>query len=295
MTTELMPERTSVQVLAAVNRIEIDMQIATAKQWPRDIVTIKRNVLEAIESDREIAEKCFYNLPRGGGVKGPSVRLAELFYSEWGNLRVKTRLVEEGATSVTCAADIIDLEKNSAYSCECRKSIMTSAKNGKEAKRFDDDMVTVATNATASTAFRNAVFKIIPGVYIREAYETARKVAVGDIRSIKERTAKCLATFAKMDVDPAQILAFLGIDSVEKITGQHIEDLIGVHNAIRDGETTIEEVFTGEVQEKPATNRKPKGKTIAEVRNEAMSTPPPEFDEPEQAELPQGREPGEEG
>jgi len=44
------------------------------------------------------------------------------------------------------------------------------------------------------------------------------------------------------------------------------------------------------------TVNKRKGKpTIADIRNEAMSTPPPEFDEPEQAELPQGREPGEEG
>jgi len=44
------------------------------------------------------------------------------------------------------------------------------------------------------------------------------------------------------------------------------------------------------------TVNKRKGKpTIADIRNEAMSTPPPEFDEPEQVELPQGREPGEEG
>lgn len=274
-------ESVSVQALAAINRIEIDTQIATAKQWPREIAKIQRNVLDTIQSSQEIAEKCFYNLPRGGGVKGPSVRLAELFLAEYGNMRIKTRLVEEGTTSVTCAADIYDLEKNIAYSCEARKAIMTSAKRGEEPKRFGEDMITTTINATASVAFRNAVFKVIPGIYIREAYETARKVAVGDIKSLKERTAKCLQTFAKIDVTQIQVLEFLGLQSIADINTQHLEDLIGVYNSIKDGETTIEEVFV-------PMEKQRKGKPSVD---DLKSQPAPEVEFPD-SDLFAGREPG---
>lgn len=284
MSVELMPERTSVQALAAINKIEIDTQIATAKAYPRDVARIQRSVMDIIESDQEIAEACFYTLPRGDNVKGPSVRLAELYVTNWQNLRVQTRVVEDTGTMIRCEAVVFDVENNTSYRGEATRRLTKA--NG---QRYSDDMVVTTANACSAIAYRNAVFKIIPGVLVSRAYALALEKAVGDISQIKERAGKSIAAFGKLGVTREMILNYTGKASTEDFTLETLEELLGIYNAIKEKSTTIDAVF------KPKDTAKPKGKTIEEARAATMSTPPPEFDEPEQAELPQGREPGEEG
>lgn len=52
--------------LEQITRGEIDMQIATAKKYPRSISKFKAKALEMATLDEETAESCFYNLPREG-------------------------------------------------------------------------------------------------------------------------------------------------------------------------------------------------------------------------------------
>ena len=51
-------------VLQALNRAEIDIQIATAKQYPRDINAVLNKIATYATMDRETAEDCFYVLRR---------------------------------------------------------------------------------------------------------------------------------------------------------------------------------------------------------------------------------------
>src|SRR5690348_6841125 len=65
--------------LSAVDRASIDMQIATAKQYPRSITAALREATELATLDEETAKTMLYALKRGGKViPGPSVRLAEI-------------------------------------------------------------------------------------------------------------------------------------------------------------------------------------------------------------------------
>ena len=51
-------------MLAAINRTEVDMQIATAKQYPRDLAQVLNKIATYAKMDKETAEDCFYILRR---------------------------------------------------------------------------------------------------------------------------------------------------------------------------------------------------------------------------------------
>ena len=50
--------------LEAISRAEVDMQIATAKRYPRDVSKVKQGMLSIATVDEETAAACFYTLPR---------------------------------------------------------------------------------------------------------------------------------------------------------------------------------------------------------------------------------------
>src|SRR4051812_35203832 len=88
--------------LSPAVRAEIDIQISTAKHYPRSIKAFKQQALDMATFDEETASGCFYSLPRGGKpVEGPSARLAEIVLSAWGNVRADARVVSADATEIT--------------------------------------------------------------------------------------------------------------------------------------------------------------------------------------------------
>ena len=54
-------------MLTAINRAEVDIQIATAKQYPRDLSRVLNQIKTYATMDMETAEDCFYALRRGRG------------------------------------------------------------------------------------------------------------------------------------------------------------------------------------------------------------------------------------
>jgi len=235
-----------------VDSAEIDRQIATAKRYPRDIVAVKRGIETMATIDRETAEACFYSLPRGGKtIQGPGVRMAELAIYSFGNVRVQTRIVEtviDGPTPhVTVQAACHDLEKNVWVGMEKRRRIIAK-KDFKTGRRrpVDEDDINLATNACAAIAFRDAAFKVIPGALVKPALEAAKRVAIGDVKTLETRRADALAKFAKMGVNQARVLVALEKTSVEEVGLAELETMFGMYTEIRDGQATIEEIFPPE-------------------------------------------------
>src|SRR6185503_20995123 len=86
--------------LSAVDKASIDMQIATAKQYPRVVSDCIKEALTLATMDEDTAGSMFYALPRGGKkIEGPSARLAEIMAYSWGNLRVDADIVAEDKTT----------------------------------------------------------------------------------------------------------------------------------------------------------------------------------------------------
>lgn len=226
--------------IEAIQRAEIDMQVATAHRYPRAAISvIKKKMLDFATIDEETAESCFYSLPRDGKtIQGPSVRLAEIAVACYGNLRAASRVISNDGRILTSQAACHDLENNNLVSVEVQRRITT-----KSGKTFSDDMVVTAGNAANSIAFRNAVFKVIPGAIYKPVYDAARQVAVGSASTLATKRVKVVARLNSMEVDTPRILARLQRPSVDDITLEDLEVLIGAGTAIRDGDTTVDEAF----------------------------------------------------
>ena len=66
-------------------RAEIDVQIATARRYPRSITLASKNIRDLVTLDKDAAAECMYALPRGGKpIQGPSIRLAEIIFQGGG-------------------------------------------------------------------------------------------------------------------------------------------------------------------------------------------------------------------
>lgn len=225
--------------LHAMQRADIDQQIATAHAYPR---SIKRFIAEATDMatiNEEIAAGCIYALPRDGKtIEGPSARLAEIAASAWGNCRAGARVIGEDKEFVTAQGVFHDLEKNVAITYEVKRRI-----TDKHGRRFKPDMIAVTANAACSIALRNAVFKGIPKAFWNEIYNSTRKVVVGDSQTLANRRAQALDYLKKFGVTEAQILAKLGRTGTADITGDDLVTLRGLATALKDGDTTVEDAF----------------------------------------------------
>jgi hypothetical protein len=227
---------------------DLEVQITTARKFPRSIKLFIDRALEMATLDEETAKACFYALPRDGKrINGPSARLAEICAAAYGHLRVGAKVVREDDKWVYSVGAAWDVEANVAITFEVRRRIVDS-----KGRRYSDDMVGVTGNAASSIALRNAIFKIIPSAFWRPIYERCRKVAVGDAKTLAGRRSAMLEHFQKtMAVDPARVFAALGVKGVEDITLEHLEQMIGISNAIKEGDTTVEEAFAAQPVEMP--------------------------------------------
>lgn len=235
------------------DKAQIDMQISTAKAYPRNLKKAIDNSTAIVTMDKETASTCTYSLPRGGkSITGPSVHLARILAQNWGNLRVEAKVTDIGHKQITSQAVAFDLENNLAIKVEVKRSIV--GKYG----RYNDDMITVTGNAANAIALRNAVFAVIPRNVVNKVYNAAMRTITGDLSSedkLKAARKKTLDHFKNTyEVTEAQILKAIGKVSVDHIQPQDIVTLTGINQAIIDGDTTVEEAFkTKEVDKKGKT------------------------------------------
>lgn len=260
-------------MLQAINRAEVDIQISTAKQYPRDLNVTLNKIATYATMDKETAEDCFYVLRRKDKdgqvnvIEGLSVRMAEIIAGAWGNLRVQTRIIGNDGRMITAQAICHDLETNFAVSKEVKRRI--TDKNG---RTFSEDMQVVTGNAAASIAFRNAVLAVIPKAVTKKVINEVRKVALGQSIDLEQSRQNVIAYFAKLGVSQEQIFRYLDVKSIEEIDKQMIFELRATANAIKEGTTTVKETFIiPEIEAKQEATARKKTTTAQEKAAAAMA------------------------
>jgi len=234
------------------DKATIDMQISTAKAYPRNIKRATENSITVVTMDTETASTCTYAVPRGGKqITGPSIHLAKILAQFWGNLRIEAKVINIDAKHITSQAVAYDLENNLAIKVEVKRSIY--GKYG----RFNDDMITVTGNAGNSIAMRNAILSVIPRAVVDKVYNEAKKTITGDISDATKLMAKrkkVLDAFKdSYNVSEAEVLKAIGKASIDHIDADNLVTLIGIGQAIKDGDTTIEDAFKNKVKDKTTT------------------------------------------
>lgn len=238
-------------VLNAINRAEIDMQVATAKQYPRHLPTVLNQIQTYATMDVETASDCFYALYRKNAdgsdqvIEGLSVRMAEIIAGAWGNLRIATRIIGNDGKTITAQAVCHDLETNVAISTEVKRSILT-----KKGYTFSQDMQVVTGNAAAAIAFRNAVLKVIPKAVTKKVINEVQQVAQGLAMDLERQRQTIIQYFAKFHVSEQMIFDLFEIKTRDEIDKEKVMTLKGLYNAIKEGTTSTQEAFLKPVEER---------------------------------------------
>lgn len=230
------------EIIYQQDRAAIDVQISTAKAYPRNISRAIANAIAIVTMDKETAATCTYSVPRAGkAITGPSVHLAKILAQVWGNLRVEAKVVMIDGNQVTSEAVCFDLENNLAIKTQVKRSIV--GKTG----RFSDDMITVTGNAANSIALRNAVLSVVPRSVVDKVYNSAKHTITGDIsdetKLIAKRKQVVDALKDTYNLKEEEIYSAVGKQAISHLTSDDLVVLIGIGTAIKDGDTTVDQAF----------------------------------------------------
>lgn len=230
--------------LDAVERANVDSQVATAKQYPRNIKRSIDNSIVMATMDIETAQSCGYALPRGGKpITGPSIHLAKIIVSNWGNMRTEAKVVQITDKQVISRGTAWDLETNVASAFEVRRSIVD-----KKGKRFSDDMITVTGNAANAIAYRNAVFAVVPKAVTDKVYKAAQNLITGDLSNeeklIKRRSDAINFFKDEYNITEDEVIKLCGKQTINQIKAEEIALLLGMVQSLKDGDTTVEELLS---------------------------------------------------
>ena len=247
-------QETQIVQVDAVERANVDSQVATAKMYPRSIKRSIDNSIVMATMDAETAQSCGYALPRGGRpITGPSVHLAKIIVSNWGNMRTEAKVVQITDKQIISRGTAWDLEANVASAFEVRRSIVDS-----KGKRYSDDMITVTGNAANSIAYRNAVFSVVPKAVVDKVYKAAQKFITGDLsdeeKLIKRRTDAINYFNDEWGITEGEVIKLCGKQTINQIKADEIALLLGMVQSLKDGDTTVDELMKPIRESKEAKN-----------------------------------------
>lgn len=240
--------------LSLITKAEIDVQISTAKAFPRSLKMFLDRALSMATISEDVAASCSYALPRGGkSLEGPTVRLAEIVCSSYGNIRAGARVIANDGKTVTAQGICHDLETNYSVTVEVKRSILQneykwdpaqnkSVKTGKMIT-MTEDMQVVTGNAACAVAYRNAVFKVVPSALVLDVYDKAKLVARGTEETLPARRKKALDYLHSLKVTDKQICDVLELKKVEDIDLDKLDTLRGMCTLIKNGESTVKDLF----------------------------------------------------
>jgi hypothetical protein len=236
---------------AALSKSDVEAQLDAAHKYPRNIKRFLSDAAGMVTMTRDVAASCMYALKREDRdgekiIPGPSVRLAEIAASAYGNLHIAARVLDAEQAEIVAQGVCWDLEKNVRISIETRRRI--TRRGG---ARYSGDMIVVTGNAAASIALRNAIFRVIPGAYIQHLYNIAKRCAIGEGLTLPQQRDEAFATLLKMGIVEDRVLGKLGRGSLQDVKLGDVELLIGLTTAIREGGERADDVFPSLKGQKP--------------------------------------------
>lgn len=235
-------EAVEIQQIDSFERANVDIQVSTAKNFPRNLARCKNNSIALVTMDEETARSCSYALPRGNKpITGPSVHLARILAQQYGNIRAESKVVEINDKQIVSRGIAWDLENNYAVCFEVRRSII--GRNG----RYNDDMIAVTGNAANAISYRNAVLAVIPKGITDAAYKAAQELITGDLSDqtkLVSRRKKAIDYFlSQYGITEQEVLKLIAKNTVEQIGPDQIAVMLGIQQSLKDGDTTVDELL----------------------------------------------------
>ena len=224
---------------------EAQGKLIVAKRFPRDEIQAYNRVSQACQR-KAIAEKAFYSYNRGGSVvSGVTIRFAEELARCWGNIDygIKELSQDEGKSEMQAYA--WDLETN-AQSVQNFTNPHIREVGGK-AKLLTSQRDIYEINANmGARRLRARILAILPTDLVDMAIMECKKTLAGNNdEPLIDRVKKMVVAFSKLGVTKEMIEKRLK-RKTETMTIEDFTDYIGIYNAIKQGESRINEWFETE-------------------------------------------------
>ena len=246
----------------ASDKSNIDYQLTVARQFPRDIQRCIDNSIRIATMSMDTAQSCGYALIKDGKpIVGPSVHLARIVVSCWGNVRTDAKVAQITDKQIISRGTCWDLETNVSSSFDISRSII-----GKTGKRFTNDVITATGNATNSIAYRNAVFAVVPRPVVDIVYQAALNMITGylsDEGKLQKKRSEVISSFKKSyKITEQEVITLCGKQTAEQINIGELALLLGIFQSLKDGDTTVNDLFPSkEVTKEDIVAKKRKMKT----------------------------------
>lgn len=224
---------------------EAQGKLIVAKRFPRDEIQAYNRVSQSCQR-KAIAEKAFYSYNRGGSVvSGVTIRFAEELARCWGNIDygIKELSQDEGKSEMQAYA--WDLETN-AQSVQNFTNPHIREVGGK-AKLLTSQRDIYEINANmGARRLRARILAILPTDLVDMAIMECKKTLAGNNdEPLIDRVKKMVVAFSKLGVTQEMIEKRLK-RKTETMTIEDFTDYIGIYNAIKQGESRINEWFETE-------------------------------------------------
>ena len=250
----------------AIVKAENDNLNTIAMQRPRKVDVLSTKALAELRAFPQFAAKSYYSIPykdRSGPeektvmVEGPSIKAANALARHWGNNSSGFRIVGADDERVLVQGVFIDHETGMRRTAEISVSRKAKTRKG-ETYILPVDRLNMAIQAGGSKAVRNAILNALPIGLVDTYFAEAKKIAARggsvtatatetpeqDMQHIEAEIKKSLERFAAYGVTEDDVSAYVQrhpeFENEESVSAH----LVGLLNALDDGQLSPEDVFT---------------------------------------------------
>jgi len=225
----------------------IEAAVILSKRFPRNEEKAYAGIMRACKRP-SFAEDAVYAFPRGDKtVTGPSINLAREAARLWGNIRFGWDVVTLTDDTVKIRAWAWDMETNTYNSIEDEFARLVYRKKGGWVVPDERDLREL-TNRRSAIAVRNCLLQLIPKDFVEDAMAQSSLTAKGKAeKDIGETIKGTIKAFQTLNVSVEELERYLGHD-LKSATPDELVQLQQIGKAIKDGQATKAEFFTGHPQ-----------------------------------------------
>lgn len=232
----------------AVIKMENESMMALAAARPRNYAAVLGNVKAQLAAYKSFAQEAVYNKPVGKDpgtkkmrfARGLSIRAAEALAEAYRYCKVRSDVTPIDDDTVRVEACFTDYQSGRVWQDSGIVSKVYKMRSGGMGRYSDDRFYNVIVKAEASKRIRECILRMIPPGLRSELVLCVDEQL--DAFLDDSTVDKIVAEFSKRAVTLEMIERLLGKRRAS-FTNEDRASLLGIWNAIKDGETSVAEAF----------------------------------------------------
>jgi hypothetical protein len=265
--THELPQTTAIASLPpdmAILKLENETIQSLAAARPRDMEHIKNELVAQLHAFPALADAAIYAKPVGKDpetgeqrlARGLSVRSAEVLAEAYGFNRVRVDVTTVDADHVKVEATFTDYQRGRIWQDGGILSKFYKDKYGKMSRTPDDRFYNVVVKAEASRRVREVILRSVNAGLKAWFWNECERML--DERLDDKTVEAIFGRFNAIGVTADKLEDFIGRPRSMGWTGEDRQNLLGIWNAIKDGESSVAEAF-GAPDPKPVQGAPPAG------------------------------------